>query len=95
MVCKVAGKRMYLWRAVDDEGEVLDLVMQRERDAAAALKLLRRLLRNQPVEPTAIVTDGLTSYGAALRELGLQHLHLEPGLRHSRIGEVFTPAKAG
>src|ERR1019366_4529370 len=70
MVCKVGGKRMYLWRAVDDEGEVLDLVMQRERDTGAALKLLRRLFRNQPVEPTAIVTDGLTSYGSALRELG-------------------------
>ena len=56
---------MYLWRAVDDEGEFLDLVMQRERDTAAASKLLRRLLRNQAIEPTAIVTDGLTSYGAA------------------------------
>ena len=55
---------------MDDEGEVLDLVMQRERDTGAALKLLRRLFRNQPVEPTAIVTDGLTSYGSALRELG-------------------------
>jgi putative transposase len=61
MVCKVRGKRMYLWRAVDDEGEVLDFVMQRNRDTQAALKLLRRLLHNQPVEPTAIVTDGLTS----------------------------------
>src|SRR5665811_370450 len=78
MVCKVGGNRMYLWRAVDDEGEVLDLVMQRERDTGAALKLLRRLLRNQPVEPIAIVTDGLTSYGSALRELDLRRLH-HPG----------------
>ena len=87
MVCKVGGKRMYLWRAVDDEGEVLDLVMQRERDAAAALKLLRRLLRNQLVEPTAIVTDGLASYGAALRELGLQHLHRPGRLRENNRAE--------
>ena len=43
---------------MDDEGEVLDVVMQRKRDTNAALKLLRRLLRNQPVEPTRIVTDG-------------------------------------
>ena len=71
MVCKVAGRRMYLWRAVDDEGEVLDLVMQRNRGTEAALRLLRRLLRNQPVEPIAIVTDGLKSYGSALRELGI------------------------
>jgi putative transposase len=66
---------MYLWRAVDDEGEVLDLVMQRHRDSAAALKLLKRLLRNQPVEPAVIVTDRLKSYGAALAKLGLSHIH--------------------
>jgi putative transposase len=66
---------MYLWRAVDDEGEVLDLVMQRHRDSAAALKLLKRLLRNQPVEPAVIVTDRLKSYGAALAKLGLSYIH--------------------
>jgi putative transposase len=75
MVCNVRGKRMYLWRAVDDEGEVLDLVMQRKRDTETALKLPRRLLRNQPVEPTRIVTGGLSSYPAALRKLGLEGLH--------------------
>lgn len=57
---------MYLWRAVDDEGEVLDVIVQRRRDAEAALKLIKRLLRNQPVEPVSITTDGLASYGAAL-----------------------------
>ncbi len=54
MVCSIGGRRMYLWRAVDDEGEVLDLVAQRRRDTEAALKLLRRLLRKQPVEPESI-----------------------------------------
>ena len=78
MVCNVGGRRMYLWRAVDDEGEVLDLVMQRERDTAAASRLLRRLLRNQPVEPAVITTDGLKSYPGALDQLGLRHLH-RPG----------------
>ncbi len=53
---------MFLWRAVDDEGVVLDVVVQRPRDIDAALKLLRRLLRNQPVEPERIVTDDLASY---------------------------------
>ena len=70
MVCWIGGKRMYLWRAVDDEGEVLDLVVQRRRDTEAALRLLRRLLHNQPVEPKTITTDGLASYGAALAETG-------------------------
>ncbi len=49
VVCSIGGKRMFLWRAVDDEGEVLDLVVQRRRDTEAALVLLKRLLRNQPV----------------------------------------------
>jgi putative transposase len=62
MVCSVGGGRMYLWRAVDDEGEVLDFMMQRRRDTSAALKLLKRLLRNQPVDPVSITTDGLGSY---------------------------------
>jgi putative transposase len=48
MVCRVGGKHIYLWRAVDDEGEVLDILVQRRRDADAARKFLVRLLRGQP-----------------------------------------------
>jgi putative transposase len=58
MLCWIGGMRMYLWRAVDDEGEVLDLVVQRGRDTEAAMKLLKRLLHNQPFEPQSITTDG-------------------------------------
>ena len=87
MVCTVGGKRMYLWRAVDDEGEVLDLVMQRRRDTEAALKLLTRLLRNQPVEPETITTDGLGSYVSALRELGLHDRHRPGRLRDNNRAE--------
>ena len=87
MVCSIGGKRMYLWRAVDDEGEVLDLVVQKRRDTEAALKLLRRLLKNQPVEPQNIVTDGLGSYGSALDELGLRHLHRAGRLRQNNRAE--------
>ncbi|MDB5506694.1 MAG: family transposase [Devosia sp.] len=81
MVCLIGGKRMYPWHAVDDEGEVLDLVVQTRRDKAAALKLLQRQLRNQPVTPEAITTDGLASYGAALGSLHLRHLHRPKELR--------------
>ena len=87
MVCTVAGRRMYLWRAVDDEGEVLDLVMQRRRDTEAALTLLRRLLRNQPVDPETITTDGLASYGAALKVLSLQDRHRPGRLRENNRAE--------
>ena len=87
MVCSVGGRRMYLWRAVDDEGEVLDLVMQRRRDTDAALKLLKRLLRNPPVDPISITTDGLSSYTAALKELQLIDLHHPGRLRENNRAE--------
>lgn len=94
MVCWIGGRRMYLWRAVDDEGEVLDLVVERRRDNDAALKLLARLLRNQPVEPEAITTDGLPSYGSALRELGLTHLHRLGRLReNNRVENSHLPIR--
>nr|WP_314187508.1 IS6 family transposase [uncultured Brevundimonas sp.] len=87
VVCSIGGKRMFLWRAVDDEGEVLDIVVQHRRDTEAALKLLRRLLRNQPVEPEKIVTDGLGSYSAALDQLCLRHLHSPGRLRENNRAE--------
>ena len=70
MVVKIGGKRMWLWRAVDGEGEVLDMLVQRRRNTGAALRLLRKLLKNQGIHPETIVTDKLASYGAATRELG-------------------------
>ncbi|WP_426042649.1 IS6 family transposase [Brevundimonas sp. TWP2-3-4b1] len=94
MVCWIGGKRMYLWRAVDDEGEVLDLVVQRRRDTEAALRLLRRLLHNQPVEPETITTDGLLSYGAALDRLDLRHLHRPGRLRkNNRVENSHLPIR--
>jgi len=69
MVVSIAGRQMYMWRAVDSEGEVLEILVQPQRDKAAALRLLRKLLRRQGFVPTVIVTDKLRSYGAALREL--------------------------
>jgi transposase-like protein len=85
---------MYLWRAVDDESEVLDLVMQRRRDTKAALKLLKRLLRNQPAEPISITTDGLSSYTAALKELGLLDLHRPGRLREkNRVENSHLPIR--
>ena len=87
VVCSIGGKRMFLWRAVDDERVVLHVVVQRRRDTDAALKLLRRLLQNQPVEPEKIVTDGLGSYQAALGQIGLRHLHSPGRLRENNRAE--------
>ncbi len=87
MVVRIDSKRMYLWRAVDSEGEVLDIVVQGGRDKAAALKLMRKLLKKQRVTPTVIVTDKLRSYAAAFAELSLAANH-ERGLRQSNGAEV-------
>ena len=51
MVIRIAGQRMYLWRAVDHEGEVLDVLVQRRRDTQAALRLTRKLLKKQGFAP--------------------------------------------
>lgn len=61
---------MYLWTAVDEEGEILDVLVQRRRDKRGALKLMRKLLKKQGFAPTKITTDKLRSYGAAFSELG-------------------------
>src|SRR5665213_3974239 len=87
MFCSIGGKPMYLWRAVDDEGEVLDLVVQPRRNKPAAMKLLKRLLRNQPVDPETITTDGLPSYPAALDDLGLRDRHRPGRLRENNRAE--------
>jgi transposase-like protein len=61
--------------------------MQRRRDTEAALKLLKRLLHNQPVEPETITTDGLGSYVSALQQLGLQNRHRPGRLRENNRAE--------
>lgn len=63
--------------------KVLDILVQRRRDTEAALKLLERLLHNQPVVPRTITTDGLASYGAALDKLDPRHLHRPGWLREN------------
>lgn len=87
VVVKIGGRRMYLWRAVDDEGEVLDVLVQKRRNKHAALKLLRRLLRNSGVHPEAIVTDKLASYRAAMKVLNLQGRHRPGGMRENNRAE--------
>ena len=86
MVVRIAGKRMYLWRAVDHEGEVLDMLVQSRRDSRSALRLMRKLLRKQGFVPKLLVTDKLRSYGSAFRQLQLTCPH-EQGLRKNNRAE--------
>jgi transposase-like protein len=86
MVVRIAGKRMYLWRAVDHEGEVLDMLVQRRRDTRAALRLMRKLLRKQGLASKLLVTDKLRSYASAFWRLRLS-CPLEQGLRSNNRAE--------
>jgi transposase-like protein len=86
MVVRIRGERMYLWRAVDHEGEILDMLVQRRRDKRAAVKLMRKLLKGYGFTPAVIVTDKLASYAAALQHLGMGCRH-ERGLRANNRAE--------
>lgn len=66
---RINGEMRYLWRAVDHEGEVLESLVSKTRDKPAALKFIKRMMKRHG-RPQAIVTDGLRSYGAALKEIG-------------------------
>jgi len=72
---KINGKQHYLWRAVDQDGEIVDVYLQKKRDGAAAKRFFKRLLRSHGSEPRKIVTDKLRSYGVAHRELVPETIH--------------------
>jgi transposase-like protein len=91
-VVLIAGRRFWRWRAID-EGEVLDLLVQRRRDARAAAKLTRKLLKKQGFAPETLVTDKLRSCASAKTQLGLLARH-EQGLRkNNRAENSHLPAR--
>jgi putative transposase len=75
VIVKINGKQHYLWRAVDQDGEVVDVYLQAKRDGAAATRFFRRLLRSSGTEPRKIVTDKLRSYPVAQREIMPDTIH--------------------
>ena len=81
----INGERGWLWRAVDDAGEVLDVLVQRRRSARAATRFLRKLLRGRMV-PRAIVTDRLASYAAAKAVVMRTVSHLRGWRQNNRVG---------
>jgi len=93
MFVSIGGRRMYLWRAVDAEGEVLDILVQPRRDKRAAMKLLRRLLKRQGAVPSSVTTDKLGSYRAALRDLGLANRQVTGGRSNNRAENSHQPVR--
>ena len=92
---KINGKRHYLWRAVDQHGNILDILVQSRRNKAAAKKFFRKILKGCHYVPRILVTDKLASYGAAKREVlkSVEHrqsryLTTEPRIRINQLGNA-------
>jgi putative transposase len=93
MFVSIDGKRVYLWRAVDHEGEVLDCLVQSRRNKRAAIKLMRKLLKKQGFVPTTIVTDHLAAYAAAMSDLRLSVMHERGKRKNNRAESSHVPIR--
>ena len=90
---KIGGRMVYLWRVVDAEGEVLDVLVQSKRNKHAALKLMRKLLKKYAFVPEQLVTDDLRSYGAAARDLGIESRHHRGRWNNNRAENSHLPTR--
>jgi len=90
---KIRGQQKYLWRAVDQDGEVVDVFLQSRRDGVAAKRFFKRLLRNHGNEPRKIVTDKLRSYGVAHRELIPESIHDSSKYANNRAELSHQPTR--
>jgi putative transposase len=90
---KIDGRMVYLWRAVDAEGEVLDVLVQSNRNKQAALKLMRKLLKKYAVVPQRLITDDLRSYSAAARDLGIESRHEKGKWKNNRAENSHQPTR--
>ena len=90
MFVKINGETHYLWRAVDNEGEILESYVTKKRDKKAALKFLRKALK-QHGQAEKIVTDGLKSYPAAMRELGNKSRREMGRWKNNRVANSHLP----
>ena len=90
---KIDGRMVYLWRAVDAEGEVLDVLVQSKRNRHAALKLMRKLLKKYAFAPERLVTDDLRSYGSAARDLGLESRRERGRWKNNRAENSHQPTR--
>lgn len=90
---KINGVQHYLWRAVDHEGEVLEAYVSKHRDKKAALKFLKKLIKRHG-RAEGLVTDGLRSYGAALKEIGAEERQVTGGWANDRVENFGNGALA-
>ena len=93
VVIKIRGRKHWLWRAVDDEGEVLDFLVQPRRCAKSARRLLRKLLKKLGFAPKRITTDKLRSYGTAIRKERLSVVHDQCLRANNRAENSHQPVR--
>lgn len=89
----IAGEKHWLWRAVDQDGYVLDEIVQRRRNAKAARRLLTRLLKKQGIAPKRMISDKLRSYGAAKRQVMPQVEHRSHKGLNNRAENSHVPLR--
>ncbi len=93
MFLKINGRLHYLWRAVDQEGDVLDILVQSRRDKKAAKKFFRKLLKGLRYVPRAIITDKLKSYSAAKAEVMPSVDHVQQKYQNNRAENSHQPTR--
>src|ERR1700724_1561454 len=93
VVISIAGEPHWLWRAVDQNGIVLDVLVQRRRDTRAAQRLMKRLLKSAIIPPRVMITDKLRSYGAARAKMGLQVEHRQHKGLKNRAENSHQPTR--
>jgi putative transposase len=93
VVITICGTKHWLWRAVDQQGFVLDVMVQSRRDQAAAQRLMRKLLKRSAKAPRVIITDKLKSYGAARRAMGLSIEHRQHKGLNNRAENSHLPTR--
>ena len=89
----IRGRRHYLWRAVDQDGDVIDILVQRRRNARAAKRFFRKLLKGQGSEPRWLITDKLGSYGAAHRAVMPSVEHVTARYTNNRAEVSHQPTR--
>jgi putative transposase len=93
LVVTINGRKHWLWRAVDQHGAVLDVLMQSRRDRHAARRLMRKLLRKHGLAPRVLITDKLKSYAAANRDLGIKVEHRQHKGLNNRAEKSHQPTR--
>ena len=89
----INGERYYLWRAVDQDGDVLDILVQKHRDKRAAKRFFRKLLNGMLYSPRVVVTDKLRSYGAAKNEVMPSVIHRQDRYQNNRAEFSHEPTR--